>query len=453
MSTSSGLLGVVIIARHGDREGFYQDPFTYDASATQITALGNAQEFQLGEQLRGMYLEAGSPTLIDGISTGLFDQTQVQVRADAGGERGVIFDSSISVVQGLWPATVDYNSTLANGTTVVAPLGGYQYVPIESVEPNEDISLEGYTSCNTFNNATAAFYNSTEFLQVAAEAAPFLNSLPPFLDGRPVTLVNMFNIFDYMNVQSIHNATFAARLPAGYLEQARALANFHEYGVFSSPQVDGIGNIAGRAMLPSIFTGFQNIVNASNPTKLLYEAVSYKPFISLFSMTGVAQTYPQLAGVVEYAAAVVFEVRGNTTSGNDAMVRMIFKNGTNDVFNTYNMFGASGDIPLSMFMDKLSFAAVNTTAEWCIICANSQDRGCGTCDNPALAAAAASASAPHHKTLSPAAAGAVGAAVTLAVIFMAIASLAVLGLVSFGKGAKRSGRTTSAPSSTEKLHG
>lgn len=54
------------------------------------------------------------------------------MRADAGGERGVIFDSSISVVQGLWPATTNYNTTLANGTTVVAPLGGYQYVPSTS---------------------------------------------------------------------------------------------------------------------------------------------------------------------------------------------------------------------------------------------------------------------------------------------------------------------------------
>ena len=45
-----------------------------------------------------------------------------------------------------------------------------------------------------------------------------------------------------MNVQSIHNATFAANLPATYLAQARALANYHEYGVFSSPDLDGIGN-------------------------------------------------------------------------------------------------------------------------------------------------------------------------------------------------------------------
>lgn len=60
------------------------------------------------------------------MSTGLFNQAQVLVRADGGGERGVIFDSAVSLVQGLWPATTDYNTTLANGSTIVGPLNGYQ---------------------------------------------------------------------------------------------------------------------------------------------------------------------------------------------------------------------------------------------------------------------------------------------------------------------------------------
>lgn len=43
MSSTSGLLGVVVIARHGDREGFYQDPLTYTASETSITPLGDVR--------------------------------------------------------------------------------------------------------------------------------------------------------------------------------------------------------------------------------------------------------------------------------------------------------------------------------------------------------------------------------------------------------------------------
>lgn len=55
-------------------------------------------------------------------------------------------------------------------------------------------------------------------------------------------IIKLKQIYDYMNVNSIHNATFARNLPEGYLEQARDLANFHEGGVFSSPQPNGIGN-------------------------------------------------------------------------------------------------------------------------------------------------------------------------------------------------------------------
>ena len=57
--------------------------------------------------------------------------------------------------------------------------------------------------------------------------------------------------------------------------------------------------------------------------------------------------------IVEYAAAVVYEVR-QPTAGGEPMLRMIFKNGTNDVFNTYNMLGASGDIPVSQFINALA---------------------------------------------------------------------------------------------------
>ena len=126
MSTDSQVLGVVILSRHGDRLGFYQDPDSYTASNTEITPLGNQQSFQLGEYIRSRYMDSSSPYFIQNISQGLVDPDQVLVRADAGGEGEVIYDSALSTVQGLWPATVAYNETLANGTVVVGPLGGYQ---------------------------------------------------------------------------------------------------------------------------------------------------------------------------------------------------------------------------------------------------------------------------------------------------------------------------------------
>jgi hypothetical protein len=437
--TDSKVLGVVLLVRHGDRLGFYQDPDTYIASATAITALGNQQEFQLGAQIRSLYMNASSPSYIQGISTGLFNQNQVKVRADAGGEAGVIFDSAVSLVQGLWPATANYNTTLANGTMIVGPLGGYQYVPIESVEPTNDVSLEGYTSCEPFDTATTAFYNSSVFLQKQNETAGFLDQLPPYLDGRPVTLQNMWNIYDFMNVQSIHNATFAKALPATFLEQARDLANWHEYGVFTSPELDGIGNIAGQTMLPSIINGLTRISNSTDPLKFVYEAIAYKPFLSLFNMTGVAQANPELAGIVNYAAAVALEVR-QPSSGGSSVLRFNFRNGSDAQFQTYNLLGGSTDIPLSTFVNTLAPVAINTTAEWCSDCSNTQDRGCG-----AIAAAAASAQARYqsHQLIGPVGAGFLGAGVTLAVAAATLAVLTFLGLLTVGKKGKQAGKAGS----------
>ena len=56
----------------------------------------------------------------------------MKVYADNSGEGSVIMDSAAALVQGLWQSTDLQNTTLANGTTIISPLGGYQYVPSQS---------------------------------------------------------------------------------------------------------------------------------------------------------------------------------------------------------------------------------------------------------------------------------------------------------------------------------
>ncbi|KAJ6466385.1 histidine phosphatase superfamily [Mycena sanguinolenta] len=451
MAASDKLLGVLILTRHGDRAGFYQDPETYDATATVITPLGTAQEFQLGQHLRSIYLNSSSPSFIPGINASFVDQTQVYVRADAGGELGVIYDSAVALLQGLFPANANYSSDLANGTVVEGAQGGYQYVPIESVQPSEDVSLEGYTSCAPFVAANNEFYASAEFAQKQNESAEFLSLLPPFLDGRPVTLQNMYNIYDFINVQSIHDADFAKALPPTFLAQAYTLASWHEYNIFTSPQLDGIGNIAGRTILPVILAELQEIANTTNPLKLAYQSLAYKPFFSLFNMTGAAEQQPELAEIVPYASAIALEVR-EPAGGGEPMIRLNFKNGTGADFITYDFLGGTGDMPLSALIDHVNPALINSTAAWCAVCNNSQDRGCG-----ALAAAAANASAaaaladaPRHQPISPVGAGFLGAGLTLAVVLAMFGVLTFMGLLTIGRGrSRKAGRTASPTHSNE----
>lgn len=98
--------------------------------------------------------------------------------------------------QGLYPVSSASSTTLANGTSVTSPLGGYQYLPIESLEVDQDYSLESWTECPAYTADNAAWYQSDAFKAKAEENADFLNSLAPIVGGRNVTLQNMWNIFE-----------------------------------------------------------------------------------------------------------------------------------------------------------------------------------------------------------------------------------------------------------------
>ena len=101
----------------------------------------------------------------------------------------------------------------------------------------------------------------------------------------------------------------------------------------------------------------------------------------------------------------------------------------------------TADVSLSVFKSNLQRAAINSTSDWCIVCANGADRGCGTCENPALASAAAAAIAEENGSgngkLTLAEAGVIGAAVTAATFIALFAALVFLGIISVGRKSTR----------------
>ncbi|KAF8589265.1 phosphoglycerate mutase-like protein [Ramaria rubella] len=388
MVKSAGLLGVVLLARHGDRLEFFQDPLTYNPSETLLTPLGTVEESFLGNFLQNTYLHPSSPSVINNISFPVANLDQLLVRADAAGEGSTILASIGALLQGLFPPTSQFNDTLANGTTIVGAGNGYQFIPVESVEPDLDISLNSFTSCPNFDQHTLDFYASAVFQAKAAQAAPFLEKLQPFLDNRSIDFINMFNIFDFVNVNNIHNATFHQELPPTFSEQAYDLANFHEDGVFGDRAANGIGNVAIRTIFPSIFTDLERFTNASDPLKFALNGISYKPFISFFNITSATIVDSKghqvpLFGIVDYAAALALELHTPKNSQSEPFLTFQFKNGTNDpVFHpvTLGLFGKNGDsVPLSTFVNTLEFTAINTTAEWCVACNQTTLRGCAAC--------------------------------------------------------------------------
>lgn len=364
----SKVLGVIIIARNGDRYNYYQDPITYAGSDTETTALGVAESHQLGSLLRSTYLDSSSPSYVQGMRSDLVDNSEIKTRVKAGVEGTVVFDSAIALLQGLFPPNPNNKIQLANETTVVAPLGGYQYVPVETVEPGNDRSLESWTSCPAFEKHTKQFYASPEFKAKAKEARPFFAAVKDYVFGRPTTLENAWNIYDYINSELIHNKTYAHRLPPTLIEQARHYANFHEDGVFSDKDINGVGNIAGRTLLHTIITALERIAFNGDPLQFLLIETTYQPFISFFHQTGITEEHPEFKGIPNYASAIAIELRrGNPPDLRD-FLRIKFKNGTAESFKDVHVFGHHSDIPLTEFIYRAEGAAITSNKQWLEIC-------------------------------------------------------------------------------------
>jgi lysosomal acid phosphatase len=364
----SKVLGVIIIARNGDRYSYYQDPFTYGASNTETTALGEVESNNLGALVRNTYLNSQSPSYIEGIRSDLVDNSEVKVRVKAGVEGTVVFDSAIALLQGLFPPNPNNKIVLANETTVVAPLGGYQYVPVETVEPGNDRSLESWTDCPNFQKHIKEFYSSSDFKAKSQDAIPFFKAVKDYVFGRPTSLENAWNIFDYVNTQLTHNKTYAYRLPPTLVEQARHWANYHEAGIFSSHDINSLSNIAGRTLLHTILSSLERISFNGDPLQFMLIETTYQPFISFIHQTGVLSEHPELFGIPDYASALAIELRRGSPPDVRDFLRIKFKNGTANAFQDIHVFGHHADIPLTEFIYRAENAAITSNKQWKQVC-------------------------------------------------------------------------------------
>lgn len=445
---SSPVSGIVVLIRHGDRQGFYQSPSTYTASQTNLTVLGYLEELNSGAQLRSRYLDASSPLLIQGVNTTLAETTQVAVQADAGGEGGVIVESANAFMQGLFPPFND-TSVLANGT-VVAWDNRAQLIPVETIEPDQSFVMEPWTSCDKFDDYTSSFYNSADFKSQSAIAQPFYNSLPaPVVGSRTRNLVNAWNIFDYLNVERIHNATLAPEITDDMASNALSWAEYHEAGLFGNPSPSSVGSIAGRGILNPLTDSIQQVANSSNPLKVSVLAASYKPFFSLFSLFQM----PDLQGkLVDYASAMVFEIH------QDNSMQVYFRNGSYGDLTAYSVLNSS-TMPVNSFLQHYDPIKLNDLADWCNACGETSARGCAALNalngtgSGGKYSDATSTTGKHQ--VSPVVAGVIGALVSLTVatvVVAAIAFLTGLTVVKRGKGNYARRQPAMALGSTSTVH-
>lgn len=125
ISAQESVLGVYIFHRHGDRTAKSWPP-------TALTDLGYNEVWQSGNFYRNRYIDTNGTSRILNINAKLVNNAQLNIQSPVD---NVLQTSAQGFLQGLYPpagATLG-SVQIANGSTVEAPMNGYQLIPIQSV--------------------------------------------------------------------------------------------------------------------------------------------------------------------------------------------------------------------------------------------------------------------------------------------------------------------------------
>jgi hypothetical protein len=192
------VLGVYMLHRHGDRTPKILAP-------TNLTDLGYRQVYLSGDYYRNRYIVDGAPYRISGINTDEVMLSQLQVSAPID---NVLQSSAIGFLQALYPPVGSSLDTeqLANGSTVTAPLQGYQLIPLgvaESGSGSEDSAwLQDTSGCAKAEISSNEYFTSEEYNNMLDSTKNFYQNLLPVIDGMfNSTEADFFNAY----LSKLHN--------------------------------------------------------------------------------------------------------------------------------------------------------------------------------------------------------------------------------------------------------
>jgi hypothetical protein len=185
------VLGVYIFHRHGDRTSKSYPP-------ASLTDLGYQQVWQSGNFYRSRYVDASSSSPIYGISSDLVKNSQLSVEAPVD---TVLQNSAAGFLQVLYPpvGAALGSAKLANGSSVEAPLNGFQLIPVNAVASaasgaNSENSawLQGQSGCNNAIVSSNNYFYSPEYLNKLSSTAGFYQSVLPVINGTFTSATDTF---------------------------------------------------------------------------------------------------------------------------------------------------------------------------------------------------------------------------------------------------------------------
>ncbi|KAA8576585.1 hypothetical protein EYC84_006685 [Monilinia fructicola] len=316
-SSPETVLGVYIFHRHGDRTAKAHAP-------TELTELGYAQVFASGSYYRKRYIDANATSPLYRISPDIAKTSQLNVEAPAD---AVLQNSAAGFLQGLYPpvgATLG-SQTLANGTIVEAPLGGFQLIPVNTVSTasssaNSENSawLQGSSGCSNAITSSNNYFYSEEYMNLLNSTKGFYQSILPVINttfnATQNSFKNAYSIYDYVHVSTIHNSTIPSDdlLTNETLSQLQDLASIHEFNLAYNAS-EPIRAIAGSTLAAQILQQLNHTITTQSATPLTIQFGAYASFLSFFGLSGLAALSPTFTTIVDYASSMTFELITNQT--------------------------------------------------------------------------------------------------------------------------------------------
>lgn len=449
------VLGAYIFARHGDRT-----PKVF--GSTQLTDLGYREVFDTGSYYNDRYISSGSSKQIEGISPEIVNSKQISATAPA---ENVLQNSAFGFLQGVYPPVGKVASqTLGNGSSVEAPLGGYQLILLSesttSKNAEDSTWLQGSSGCQQATVSSNNYFTSDMYTKLLSSTKDFYKSLEPMLSGAfsssDMTFKNAYTIFDYLNVGKIHNSSsefpHKSDLTDEVYHQLISLAGSHEYNLAYNSS-DKARAIDGAVLAGEIMTALNDTIATKGKSKLNIGFGSYGTIFSLFGLLQMPTASVNFTGIPDYASSMVFELVTNAsgtafpTNMSDLSVRFLFHNGTitgGSEPTAYPMYGQSSELlSWNDFVTKTTEIAVVNDDEWCSLCGNT-DGKCASSDSTSSSSGSASTSSTGGSGMSRAVAGVIGAMVTLAVILGLQALFFLVGGFRIAKRNKNSPEMSSA---------
>lgn len=313
--------------------------------------------------------------------------------------------------------------------------------------------VDGNTGCNANTILADSTLVSDAFTQEVIATYDFYTSLnESVFASLPLDYLNYGNawrLYELALFQYNHNTTFynSSSFTADDLELLYAYASAQQWAFYTPSANTTIQAMAGRTLAAKVLEQFSlNIASSGSSDKLTLLFGTHQPFLSFFALSNLAtgpsagrfNTLPLHGSVMtfelySYAAPAAVNETIPFPDTADLMVRFLFRNGTagNEEMIEYSLFNrgnSEADMTWSDFAEDMGKFSLNDLVDWCAEC-GSQTLFCQALeDNQSTTTPTTSTgTSSGHSGISPAVAGVIGAAVTIALVIIAAALLRLLG--------------------------